>query len=221
MSNSLTSVIAPVKNSILQTHVALVSVEWDVLDLLESIPKVIVLGFFDASPHSIMEGLIHLGNDDAWKDVKEKYPNLKVVLAIDPPFIKAGLFNHYEKDAIISIISPKAYVSLRASVGIGSIIQRGVTIMPKAKIGKGCKLNINVTVHHEAVIGDFCTLAPQALVLGKVILEEQVYVGAGAIILQKCHIGKGATIGAGAVVVKDVPPGVTVVGVPAKILSKC
>jgi acyl-[acyl carrier protein]--UDP-N-acetylglucosamine O-acyltransferase len=88
--------------------------------------------------------------------------------------------------------------------------------MPHAKIGDACKINVNATIHHEAEVGNFCTLAPGCSVLGRVIIEDEVYVGAGAVIHQRCRIGRGSTIGAGAVVVKDVPSGVTVVGVPAK-----
>ena len=38
-------------------------------------------------------------------------------------------------------------------------------------------------------------------------------------IVEGVNIGDGVTIGAGAVVVKDVPGGVTIAGVPAKIIS--
>jgi serine acetyltransferase len=47
-----------------------------------------------------------------------------------------------------------------------------------------------------------------------------VLVGTGAQILQYVQVGEGAQVGAGAVVTKDVPPGVTVVGIPAKALEK-
>jgi acetyltransferase-like isoleucine patch superfamily enzyme len=53
--------------------------------------------------------------------------------------------------------------------------------------------------------------------LGHVILGSLVSVGSGAIILPRLKIGDGAVIGAGAVVTKDVPEGVTVMGVPATI----
>lgn len=202
------------------TTVVLISAEWDILDLLASLPRHQILGFIDKCPSLEMDGLAYLGNDNDWKDIKKKHPNIKAVLALDSPQAKARLFDHYGKEGIIKIISPQAYVSKKAFVGDGTIVQRGVTIMPKAHIGKGCKLNVNATIHHEAVVGDFCTLAPTALILGNVVLEEQVYVGAGAIIKQRCRVGKNSIVGAGAVVVKDVPPNVTVVGVPAKTHEK-
>lgn len=48
-------------------------------------------------------------------------------------------------------------------------------------------------------------------------LGNNVVVGAGATILGAIHIGDGARIGAGGVVIRDVPPGVTVVGVLGRI----
>ena len=45
-------------------------------------------------------------------------------------------------------------------------------------------------------------------------------IGAGAKILGNIRIGECARVGAGSVVVKDVPPRVTVVGVPAKIVGE-
>jgi acetyltransferase-like isoleucine patch superfamily enzyme len=50
------------------------------------------------------------------------------------------------------------------------------------------------------------------------IVEDNVSVGAGAIILPGIRLGKGCMIGAGAVVTEDVEPGMTVVGMPARIL---
>ena len=49
-------------------------------------------------------------------------------------------------------------------------------------------------------------------------VEDDASIGSGATILCGVRIGKGALIGAGAVVTKDVPPGATVAGVPARPL---
>ncbi len=198
-----------------KVKIAIVGIDWDIIDLIDSIPSLEMTGFFDSTQPSQLWGFTYLGRDDAWNEIKKIEPALKAVIAIDEPRLRIRLFDLYGEMGTISVISPHAYISFRACVGKGAVVQRGVTIMPNARIGNGCKLNVNATVHHDAQIGDFCTLAPRALILGRVIIEDGVYVGSGAIIRQRCRIGAGATIGAGAVVVKDVPPGATVVGVPA------
>jgi maltose O-acetyltransferase len=51
-----------------------------------------------------------------------------------------------------------------------------------------------------------------------VTIQKKAYIGAGAILLPGVIIGENAVVGAGAVVTKDVRPGATVVGIPAKEL---
>jgi len=196
--------------------IAIVSLEWDVVDLIESIDAHSILGFFDANPECAPREFRYLGTDAAWPKILADVPELKIALAIDNPEIRKRLFNHYGSSAILRLQSPHAHVSERASVGEGCIVQRGVNVMPYAEVRTGCKLNVNCTVHHEAQIGAFTTLAPGSQILGNVTIGERVYVGAGAVIRQRCRIGDGAVIGAGAAVVADVPAGATVVGVPAK-----
>ncbi|MDP6691846.1 MAG: serine O-acetyltransferase, partial [Alphaproteobacteria bacterium] len=48
-------------------------------------------------------------------------------------------------------------------------------------------------------------------------LCDDVIVGSGAQILGPITVGKGARVGANSVALRDVPPGATVVGIPAKI----
>ena len=51
-------------------------------------------------------------------------------------------------------------------------------------------------------------------------IRSGVLIGAGAKILGNVEVGEGARIGAGSVVLKDVPPHVSVAGVPSKELGK-
>ncbi len=97
-------------------------------------------------------------------------------------------------------------------------------IQPGAQLGEGVRLPhpTGVVIHRNAVVGPRCMLMQQ-VTLGQLadgaapVLGADVYVGAGARILGGVTIGDGARIGANAVVLKDVPPGCTAVGVPARI----
>ena len=51
-------------------------------------------------------------------------------------------------------------------------------------------------------------------------LEDGVIVGSGAQVLGPISVRTGARVGANAVVVKDVQPGTTVVGIPAKVAER-
>lgn len=55
---------------------------------------------------------------------------------------------------------------------------------------------------------------------GAATIGNNVYIGPGAKIIGRIRIGDNVVIGANAVVTKDVPNGVTVGGVPAKIISE-
>lgn len=108
-----------------------------------------------------------------------------------------------------------------------------------ARIIYGCEISYLAKIHpstrfpHKGlgvVIGDGVQVGPGCTILHNVtiggrggasvpVLEGNVLVGAGACVLGDVHVGWGASIGANAVVVRDVPSGVTVVGVPAERLS--
>ncbi|MBK8166443.1 MAG: hypothetical protein IPK64_10860 [bacterium] len=80
-------------------------------------------------------------------------------------------------------------------------------------------VNLAVTIGHEARIGRAACLNPTVNISGGVVIGAGALVGTGAQVLQYVEVGAGATVGAGAVVAKAVPPGVTVVGIPAKPLA--
>ena len=104
----------------------------------------------------------------------------------------------------------------------------GIEIHPGARIGRRLFIDHGyVVIGETAEIGDdvtiyqFVTLGgtdPSNGVPGKrhPTLADGVIIGSGAAILGPIRVGEGARVGANAVVTRDVAPGATVVGIPAK-----
>ncbi|MCX7559702.1 acetyltransferase [Sulfitobacter sp. F26204] len=102
----------------------------------------------------------------------------------------------------------------------GACLSPFVTLTSNIRIGRCFHANLYSYVEHDCIIGDFVTFAPGVKCNGNVTIGDHAYIGSGAIIRQGINIGAGAIVGMGAVVTRDVAPGVTIVGNPAKPLIK-
>jgi sugar O-acyltransferase (sialic acid O-acetyltransferase NeuD family) len=179
-----------------------------------------VAGVVDRSPDAGWGGLAVLGTDSDWLDIRRSWPGVLAAVAIDSPKLKAKLVPAiYQLDHLATLVSPAAQMGPGVVLGRGSLVQQGVVITTDVHLGLVCKINIGAAIHHDCRIGHFCTLAPGCRLLGTVTVEERVFIGAGAIVLPHRWIGAEAVIGAGAVVSRDVAPGETVAGVPARTLG--
>jgi serine O-acetyltransferase len=102
-----------------------------------------------------------------------------------------------------------------------------VSLPPSVKVGRNVVFGyqgLGIVVHRQAVLGNDIVIAPNVVIGGRgqpgaPVIEDNVLIGAGACILGPVTIGRNVKIGANAVVMFDVPPDVTVVGVPARIVT--
>jgi acetyltransferase-like isoleucine patch superfamily enzyme len=104
-------------------------------------------------------------------------------------------------------------------IGDNVVLSSGVHIVSMAKI----------TIGPGTMIGEFssirdanharqpdCIMREAGYTATPIAIGSEVWIGRGAAVLEGVNIGDGATVGANAVVTRDVPAGVTVVGVPAR-----
>lgn len=109
-------------------------------------------------------------------------------------------------------------------------ITTGINIGTNAKIGKRMYINHfgGIHINSKCVIGKYAFINQDVTIgdagytknFGAPILGDNVYIGAGAKIIGDVVLGDNVIVGANAVVVKSASDNVTLVGVPAKTISR-
>jgi sugar O-acyltransferase (sialic acid O-acetyltransferase NeuD family) len=181
-----------------------------------------VIGFFDdgKSVPTIVDGLPLLGGRT---ELNRYQDPLDVIIAIANPQIRASIVSSLKNSKIDfpTSIHPNALIDRKVNrIGTGCLITANCAFTTGISLGDFVIVNLSCTIGHDVVLGNFVSIMPGVNVSGNVKVGEGAFIGSGATILQGLSIGKGATIGAGAVVTKDVAPGITVVGVPARQMKK-
>lgn len=105
-----------------------------------------------------------------------------------------------------------------------------VDIHPGARIGHRFFIDhgAGVVIGETAEIGDDCTLYHGVTLGGTTwnkgkrhpTLGNGVVIGAGAKVLGAIRVGEGARVGANSVVIKEIPPGRTAIGIPARLVGE-
>jgi len=104
----------------------------------------------------------------------------------------------------------------------------GIEVPYTARIGRRLVIEHQhgIVIHGHCIIGNDCVVR-QGVTLGNRYLDkpleaptlgDRVNIGAGAKVLGGITLGHDVNVGANAVVLKDIPPGKTAVGIPAKIM---
>jgi sugar O-acyltransferase (sialic acid O-acetyltransferase NeuD family) len=121
--------------------------------------------------------------------------------------------------SFVNVIHPSAVISPETQLAEGVHIMAGAIIQTSVTIGVNTIVNTRCSVDHECIVGNHVHIAPGATISGGVRIEDRVLIGAGATIIQGIHVGANSIVGAGAVVTEDIMDGVTVTGIPARVVK--
>ena len=124
-------------------------------------------------------------------------------------------------------IEPGAIIREKVEIGDNAVVMMGAIINIGAIIGEGTMIDMGAVLGGRAMVGKNCHIGAGTVLAGvieppsaqPVVIEDDVVIGANAVILEGCRVGRGSVVAAGAVVVEDVPEGVVVAGVPARIIK--
>jgi sugar O-acyltransferase (sialic acid O-acetyltransferase NeuD family) len=159
------------------------------------------------------------GIDDASR-FRAEYADAVVAIGNAP--VRLQVMDHLKSEGfgLPMVIHPSAWVSPSAVLGEGTVVFAMAAINACTVIGRGGIVNTGATVDHDCRIGEGVHVCPGAHVAGDVVLGDAVWVGIGASVVHGLRIASDVVIGAGAAVVSDVENGVTVAGVPAKVIKR-
>ncbi|CAA9225912.1 MAG: hypothetical protein AVDCRST_MAG76-968 [uncultured Acidimicrobiales bacterium] len=189
----------------------------DVLDAAEADARYEVLGLVDdgTPDRALLErrGATFLGPLRVMEDLEAFY-----VLAIG-----AGGARQLVDQQLVSwgrhagvVAHPSATFGADVIVHPGLVALAGARVTNHVWLGRNVHLNLNATAAHDVQLGDYATLNPGANVNGNATIGRGATIGSNASVNQGLAVGAGTYVGAGAVVVRDLGPGITAVGIPAR-----
>lgn len=200
----------------------------DVLDAAIAVGAPFELaGVVDSGPREIdlerlaARRLRYLGVEAHW--FPEAVGDERFIVAIGSPIVRASVSERFLAQGFqpaTAVIHPDAVIGSQSRIGRGVVITAGVQVSTNVQIGDHVHLNPACVLGHDATLHDFVSVNPGAIVSGNVIVHRQVLLGAGSVVLAGVSVGESATVGAAACVTKDVLPGSTVVGVPARTMHQ-
>jgi sugar O-acyltransferase (sialic acid O-acetyltransferase NeuD family) len=116
----------------------------------------------------------------------------------------------------MTLIHPTAIVYDTAEIGEGVVVSPYCIISANVKIEEFTTMQSFCNFGHDAHIGKFCSIESYAFLGGFAQIGDYVTLHTRTTILPRVKVGDNAIVGAGSVAIKNVNPGITVFGIPAR-----
>lgn len=175
-----------------------------------------VAGVFDDNPALWGQSVLGCPVLGSLSKIPDRAP-AAAVLAVGGNDVRRSLARRLPGLKWITVVHPRAYVHASVKLGAGTVVCAGAVIQPDAIIGEHCIINTSASVDHDCRIGNFVHIAPGAHLAGGIAVGHGTLVGIGACVTPGVTIGAETIIGAGAAVTRNLPDGITAMGIPARI----
>ena len=192
-----------------------------VIEVVEATRQYEIVGVVDQAPKvgEYVSGYEIVGTDDQLNQfVHPEVHFLVTVGQIEDSRLRYQLHQRVLRAGgeLATVISPRAYVSGRATVGAGSIVMHDALVNAHARVGVNVIVNTKALIEHGSQIGDHCHLATGAIVNGDCRIGQRTLIGSHATVIQGSSVGEHIVVGAGAVVTHSLTEPGTYVGAPAR-----
>jgi sugar O-acyltransferase (sialic acid O-acetyltransferase NeuD family) len=183
-----------------------------------------VLGFVELKPSlPPLLGIAHLGDDsEVFLHPPDQVRLVNGVGSVASTVLHRTVYEKFRDREYIfeTLIHPSAAMAPEVQIENGVQVMAGAVVQTGSRLEENVIINTGARVDHDCWIRAHAHIAPGVTLSGDVHIGEGTHIGTGATIIQGVKIGAGSLVGAGAVVISDVPAGASVVGVPARSLTK-
>ncbi|MBL8362805.1 MAG: hypothetical protein JNN18_20125 [Rubrivivax sp.] len=87
-----------------------------------------------------------------------------------------------------TLVHPRAYVALSATLGPGCVVMAGAIVDQRAQLGEAVVVWPGACVNHDCAIGDNSFISPSAVLCGGATVGPHSFVGAGALIVDGARL---------------------------------